>query len=44
MRKINNEAAHVLYVHDLAGLAFLGEFGAYWLASVSTSTIERARW
>jgi anti-anti-sigma regulatory factor len=44
MRKIKNTKAHELYVLDLAGLALLGDFGAYWLESASTSATRAARW
>jgi len=44
MRKIQNLAAHMSYVHDLAALALLGTFGDYWLGSCSHSVSQSARW
>lgn len=44
MRKINDLAAHNFYVLDLANFALLGDFGAYWLGSCSSSVAQAARW
>lgn len=44
MRKINDLAAHNFYVLDLASFALLGDFGAYWLGSCSSSVAQAARW
>ena len=44
MRKITNQKAYDAYLFEVASLAFLGDFGAFWLNSASSSAMRVARW